>query len=148
MHYARSNASRIIIASRSLPRIQQSIQQLYRDVPTYKGRVDAMELDLSSFASVRAFVRALQAEAEQKGGSRLDIVLANAGVMKKQYGQTRDGYEEVLQVNGLATGLLAVLLMPMLKETAGMEVPVASKGMKPTMTIVASEGEYLDSPFN
>ncbi|WRT66633.1 uncharacterized protein IL334_003592 [Kwoniella shivajii] len=138
LHYARSNASRIIIASRDLKRIQTSIEQVYRDVPTYKGKIDAMQVDLSSFDSVRTFCESVKADS-----GRLDIVLANAGIMNAKYAQTGDGYERVLQVNGLATGLMAVLLLPKLEETASLPVPEASKGMKPSITIVASDVHYF-----
>lgn len=136
LHFARSSASRIIIASRNLSKCQTAAEKVYSDVPSYRGRVDVMELDLASFASVIAFCNKVN---EDKG--RLDIVLANAGMSKLAFAKTKDGYEEIMQVNGLSTALMAVLLLPKLEQTAGMGVPQTSKGMKPTISLVASEGE-------
>lgn len=110
--------------------------QVYRDVPNYRGKIDAMELDLSSFSSVISFCEKVQADP-----GRLDIVLANAGIMKAKYSQTMDGHEATMQVNGLSTGLMALLLLPKLEETAGLPGPKGSEGVKPSMCIVSSEGE-------
>jgi retinol dehydrogenase-12 len=134
--YAQNKASRIIIASRSIKRIDTAIEQVYRDVPNYRGKIDAMELDLSSFSSVIGFCEKIRSDP-----GRLDIVLANAGIMKAKYGQTMDGHEETMQVNGLSTGLMALLLLPKLEETAGVPAPNGSEGVKPSMCIVSSEGE-------
>lgn len=96
-----------------------------------------MQLDLSSFDSIKQFAKDLR---EDKG--RLDFVVANAGVMKVKYEQTKDGYEQTLQVNGIGTGLMSVLVLPKLEETAGMDIPEKSRGIKPSLCVVASEGEF------
>jgi retinol dehydrogenase-12 len=137
VHFAKANASRIIIASRDITRIQKAITQVYKDVPSYRGSIEAMQLDLADFDNVRAFAKAINDD--ERG--RLDVVVANAGIMKAKFSTTKDGHESVMQVNGLATGLMAVLLLPKLEKTAGMPAPEKSKGMKPSMTIVASDGE-------
>lgn len=102
-----------------------------------------MELDLSSFDNTIGFCKAVN---EDEG--RLDFIVANAGVSKMAYKQTGDGYEEVLQVNGLSTALMGLLLLPKLEKTAGLAVPEGSKGLKPTLTVVASEGKSLIPIFN
>jgi NAD(P)-dependent dehydrogenase (short-subunit alcohol dehydrogenase family) len=94
-----------------------------------------MQLDLSSFDSITSFCDKVRAD---KG--RLDIVCANAGIMKAKFGKTADGHEATMQVNGLGTGLMALLLLPKLEETADLPEPEGSKGIKPSMCIVASEG--------
>lgn len=142
LHFARSNASRIIITSRSLQRAQAAAEQVHKDVPSYRGIVDVMRLDLASWSSTIAFCKALNSDP-----GRLDIIVANAGVKTDTYQQTADGYEGALQINGLATALMCLLCLPKLGETAGMEVPAGSKGMKPTLTIVASDGELLFGCF-
>ena len=101
-----------------------------------------MELDLSSFTSVIGFCEKIRSDP-----GRLDIVLANAGIMKAKYGRTMDGHEETMQVNGLSTGLMALLLLPKLEETAGVPAPKGSEGVKPSMCIVSSEGESLSRSY-
>jgi NAD(P)-dependent dehydrogenase (short-subunit alcohol dehydrogenase family) len=69
-------------------------------------------LDLSSFASVRAF-------AEEAVGDRpLMAVVHNAGVMGIAPQQTVDGHDLTLQVNHLSVHLLTTLLLPNLKLAA------------------------------
>jgi NAD(P)-dependent dehydrogenase (short-subunit alcohol dehydrogenase family) len=138
LHFARNNASRIIIASRNGQKCQAAAEQVYRDVPTYRGKVDVKLVDLASFQSIIDFASGLEAEQ-----SRLDFVVANAGVIKAKYGSTKDGYEEVLQVNGLSTGLMSLLLLPILAATAKLPVPTATKNLKPALCVVASDGEYM-----
>lgn len=65
---------------------------------------------MSTFAGVKSFVDALQADFKA-----IDIVLLNAGVYKMTYEQSPDGWEETLQVNTLSTILLGQLLLPWMK---------------------------------
>ncbi len=53
-----------------------------------KGRLDLVQLDLASLASVRACDDALHAVVGQS-----DLVIANAGVMATPYGHAADGFE-------------------------------------------------------
>jgi len=73
-----------------------------------------MELDMSTFASVQSF--ASQVEAEIK---TINYVLLNAGLMNIEFLLGQEGYEEMLQVNVLSTALLALLLLPWVKEAGG-----------------------------
>ena len=45
----------------------------------------------------------------------IDVVLLNAGVYKKTYDVSPDGWEETLQVNTFSTILLGLLLLPWMK---------------------------------
>lgn len=113
---------------------------MYNKVPGYKGTIDVETLDLSDFTSVVAFCRNINAD-----DRRLDIVLANAGILNSSFRQTKDGYEQVLQVNALSTGLLATLLLPKLENSAKMPPPAGAQPLKPHLTIVSSEGESCRS---
>ena len=46
-------------------------------------------LDLSDFASVKAFADRF----EKEGGGRLDVMVENAGVATEEFKQTKDGWE-------------------------------------------------------
>lgn len=71
----------------------------------------------------------------------MDFVIANAGVDNSSFKKTGEGYEETIQINGIATALMSLLLLPKMEETAGKDVPMESKGLKPTLVVVGSEGE-------
>jgi NAD(P)-dependent dehydrogenase (short-subunit alcohol dehydrogenase family) len=59
-------------------------------------KIDLVELDLASLASVRAAADALNA-----AGNKFDLVIANAGVMATPQGKTADGFETQFGTNHL-----------------------------------------------
>jgi NAD(P)-dependent dehydrogenase (short-subunit alcohol dehydrogenase family) len=63
-------------------------------------------LDLADLDSVTAFC-----EGMKKRGERFDIVILNAGVVPAQARQTKDGFEEMFQVNYLSNFLLVNTLL-------------------------------------
>lgn len=69
---------------------------------------------------------------------RLDIAVLNAGVGNLKWNTTADGYETMLQVNALSTGLLGVSLLPLLAKTAIRSLEPGMKEFKPHLTIVSS----------
>jgi retinol dehydrogenase-12 len=79
-----------------------------RELAAAGGGMDVMELDLASFASVRAFAGAFE---EQYGG-RCDVLINNAGIMAPPSRTlTADGHEVQLGVNHLGHYLLTELLL-------------------------------------
>lgn len=80
---------------------------------TGKGAVKVMHLDMGTFAGVKEF--ADQISKEEKV---IDAVFLNAGVQNMPgYAPTisKEGWENSLQVNTLSTALLAILLLPWIK---------------------------------
>lgn len=76
-------------------------------------RVHLLDLDLNSLASVRQCADMLKAQS-----SRLNLLIANAGVMATPPGQTVDGFETQFGVNHLAHFLLIQLLLPTLMQSS------------------------------
>lgn len=76
-------------------------------------RVKALEMDLTSLDSVRAAAQAVLAESP-----RLDVLMANAGVMMTPEGVTAEGYEIQFGTNHVGHFLLTKLLLPLLEKTA------------------------------
>ncbi len=68
--------------------------------------VEMRRIDLSDFASVRAFCAGLQND-----GIRLDVIVSNAGVAPSRGRRTVDGFDEIFQVNYLSKVLLYDLLL-------------------------------------
>lgn len=73
--------------------------------------------------------------------TRLDVLVQNAGVGSWQWTTTKDGYETVLQVNVLATGLLGVLLVPVLAKTANLPLEDGMQPFRPHQAILGSGGK-------
>lgn len=76
-------------------------------------RVKALEMDLTSLDSVRAAAQTVLAESP-----RLDVLMANAGVMMTPEGVTAEGYEIQFGTNHVGHFLLTKLLLPLLEKTA------------------------------
>jgi len=111
--------ARVILACRSERRGEEAAARIRSESPA--GDVTAQVLDLGDLGSVRRFAGLFLAEHD-----RLDILVANAGVMMPPHGETRDGFELQLGVNHLGHFALVGLLMPRLLGTGGSRVVVVS----------------------
>ncbi len=102
----------IVIASRNQQVSAQAVAKIKADTPD--AQIEAMPLDLSSFASVRQFAAAYKAK-----GYPLHVLINNAGGMiyGKQARFSSDGFELTLQTNHLGHFLLTNLLLDLLKES-------------------------------
>lgn len=76
-------------------------------------RVRALEMDLTSLDSVRAAAQTVLSESP-----RLNVLMANAGVMMTPEGLTAEGYELQFGTNHVGHFLLTKLLLPLLEKTA------------------------------
>jgi NAD(P)-dependent dehydrogenase (short-subunit alcohol dehydrogenase family) len=74
------------------------------------GEVELYEADLASLASIRAFTDAFLAS----GPQRIDVLIANAGLMACPQGTTTDGFELQFGTNHLGHFLLVNRLLPRL----------------------------------
>jgi len=90
------------------------------------GIAEVWLLDLSSFDSVRAFAKRAERELE-----RIDAVNENAGIAIDRWTEA-EGHETTITVNVLGTFLLAMLLLPTMKEKG------ERAGRIPTLTILTS----------
>ncbi|KAK1829766.1 hypothetical protein QBC39DRAFT_123285 [Podospora conica] len=109
-HFVRLDAAKVIIAARSLAKGQQAVDDISASTKR-PGVAEAWELDLASYASVEAFARRANAL------SRLDVVVANAGVFMYKF-ERAEGDELTITVNVVSHMLLALLVLPKLRETA------------------------------
>ncbi|KAL7930045.1 hypothetical protein V8C35DRAFT_313960 [Trichoderma chlorosporum] len=135
-HYARLGASRVILGVRSQSKGNEAKRNIISSLTSEAINscvVDVWIIDLASFTSVKAF-----ADRAAKELSSIDIALLNAAVDKTQFGLTKDGWEETLQVNALATALLALLLLPKMRQSSRPD-------WTPCLSIVASRGHQMVS---
>lgn len=131
IHLARLKASRIVLAVRDLNKGAKAKEEIIAQT-NFAGIIDVWELDMSKFNSVKGFVERTNRELK-----RLDGAIINAGIPNPLRRETtEDGWEKLyafissigsslalmfyfsLQVNAIATGLLSVLLLPLLQATA------------------------------
>ena len=100
-----ARGARVVLACRNV----KHAQEVVTEIENAGGLAEVMELDLQSFASVRQFAAALAAKYP-----KLDILVNNAGVAFQPKQMTKDGEEQVMQVNHLSPFLLTNLLLDML----------------------------------
>ncbi|GAB1213741.1 hypothetical protein ATERTT37_002891 [Aspergillus terreus] len=107
----------LIIGSRNLER-GKAVKAELEQRTNRPGVVQVWELEMNSFQSVKTFASRVNAEIQQ-----LDVALLNAGLWNREYTVSAEGWEETLQVNTLSTSLLAVLLLPKLKQSSSAANP-------------------------
>ncbi|CAN0891736.1 Short-chain dehydrogenase TIC 32, chloroplastic [Linum grandiflorum] len=134
----------VIMGVRSMDSAKRVKEEIVKQIPSAK--IDAMELDLSSLASVRKF-----ASAFNSSGRRLNLLILknspvsslasnNAGVMATPFTLSKDNIELQFATNHLGHFLLTSLLLENMKKTA-----VESK-KEGRIVVVASEAHRATYP--
>ncbi|KAL9054292.1 MAG: hypothetical protein Q9162_004250 [Coniocarpon cinnabarinum] len=110
--FAAQDAARIILAVRKIQKGEQ-VRAIVQDAASDPDcKVEVWTLDMMDYNSLKEFAERCKADLE-----RLDIAVLNAGVWNAEYRQSQYGWEESLQVNTISTALLALLLLPKLKDS-------------------------------
>ena len=137
-HIACLGPSKLILAVRSTSKGEAAKESIVKTTKCDPDAIEIWTLDMQSAESVKAF--ATRAE----GLGRIDAVIANAGVSPQswQTTPTPDGgeVETTIQVNVINTFLLALLLLPKLRETA------RKFDVLPVLTVVTSEMSHFAEP--
>ncbi len=100
----------VFAAARSPERGQAAVSQIQKDSGSIA--VELLEMDLTSFASVRRAADELLERTE-----RLDVLVNNAGLTLNERRLTGDGHETMMQTNHFSHVLLTSLLLPKLLES-------------------------------
>ena len=108
----------VILACRDAQKAERARAALIEE--TGSAHIEAIELDVASLASVRAF-----AERFSELNRPLDGLVCNAGINGMQAGQTPDGFDIIFGTNHLGHFLLTHLLLPRMSP-AGRVVVVSS----------------------
>ncbi len=124
-----TRGARVIIGCRDEKKAFEALE--YIKERSGSGNVAFKKLDLASLASVRRFASELLQQEE-----RIDVLIANAGVMFTPYGLTEDGFELQFGVNHLGHFLLTILLLDCIKNTPNSRIVIVSS--------VGHYGGYLD----
>lgn len=128
-HIVRLGAEKVIIAIRNASK-GEAAKKSIEDSTQRSGVVEVWPLDLSSYESVKQFAKQAQTL------PRLDVLLENAGVQQKNFTTTEQD-ETTITTNVTSTFLLALLMLPKLRETA------QRFNTLPKLTIVASDVHFL-----
>jgi NAD(P)-dependent dehydrogenase (short-subunit alcohol dehydrogenase family) len=118
-------ASKVILAVRDLQK-GEAAKTAIEARTGIKNQLEVWQLDMNSFDSVVAFAKRAESL------DHLSVALLNAGVRRVKFGQSKEGWEEDLQVHVLSSMLLGILLLPKLKASK------ASTGKIPVLEFVNS----------
>ena len=120
-------AAKVILAVRSLEKGEHAKEDIEKRTGK-KNVLQVWQLDMNDYQSIDAFTQRVDRELE-----KLDIAVLNAGVVQKNFVESSNGWEMMLQINCISTALLAILLLPKLKASW-------SESSTPVMEIVSSIG--------
>ncbi|PYH98988.1 NAD(P)-binding protein [Aspergillus ellipticus CBS 707.79] len=132
LEFSRHSPDQIWLAARNLAKAQAAVDEIKQQCPNTP--IQLLELDLTSFDSIKTAVQAFSASAK-----RLDILMLNAGIMASPPGQTRDGYEIQFGTNHMGHALLTKLLLPTIQKTA-------QHGAAVRIISVSSHGHHYAPP--
>ncbi|SLM34748.1 short-chain dehydrogenase [Lasallia pustulata] len=124
-HFTRLAAAKVILAVRSLEK-GEAAKKSIEESTQRTGVVEVWQLDLSSYESVKQFAK------RAEGLSRLDAIVENAGIATHTYRVLEDN-EATITTNVVSTFLLALMILPKLRETA------SKFNVTPHLVIVSSE---------
>ncbi|KAF1816377.1 NAD(P)-binding protein [Eremomyces bilateralis CBS 781.70] len=124
-HLIALSANKVIIAVRFLSRGDAAKAKIEAETGR-KGVIEVWHLDLSSYDSVKEFVKKVETL------DRVDAIIENAGIAMAE-SIIAEGLESTLTVNVVSTMLLAVLVLPKLQESA------RKFGIVPHLVLVGSE---------
>jgi NAD(P)-dependent dehydrogenase (short-subunit alcohol dehydrogenase family) len=137
-----STGCNLFLTARNIPKARSALQSIVEP-----GRVELLEMDIMSLASVRN-----AAEKFKKQSERLDVLICNAGIMcPPTLARTEEGFESQFGVNHLAHFLLFNLLKETMlrsstKERSSRVVMVSSSGHRNSGGLVGDcnfkKGEY------
>ena len=108
-HVTRLGAAKVVLAVRTLSKGEAAKESIEHST-SRKGVVEVWHLDLGNYESVKDFAK----KAETL--DRLDAVVANAGIATKKWSVMEDN-ESTITTNVVSTFLLALLLLPKLRES-------------------------------
>ncbi|MEQ8991791.1 MAG: SDR family NAD(P)-dependent oxidoreductase, partial [Pseudomonadales bacterium] len=108
-----ARGAHVVVAVRDPDQADRATAAVRAAATAAGGGFELVRLDLAALGSVRACADALVAQ-----GKRLDVIIANAGVMACPYGKTADGFETQFGTNHLGHFVFINRLLPLLTDAA------------------------------
>jgi NAD(P)-dependent dehydrogenase (short-subunit alcohol dehydrogenase family) len=112
----------VVGAARDLAKAEAATARVRRDAAASGGRLELVELDLASLASVRRCADQLL-----RTGEPFDVIIANAGVMATPFSCTTDHFEMQFGTNHLGHFVLVNRIAPLIRR-GGRLINLSSAG--------------------
>lgn len=135
-----AHGASVVLAVRDAGRAEPAADAA-RAAATGGATVEVREVDLGSLASVRAFTDGVDADHD-----RLDVIIANAGVMACPEGRTVDGFETQFGTNHLGHFLLVNRLRPLLAGGPARIINLSSAGHRAS-DVVLDDINFERTPY-
>lgn len=132
-HFLRLHCGKLIIAVRNISKGESAKKTLLdanQDISP--AQIEVWHVNLLSSDSVRAFADRASSELQ-----RIDVLVANAGILTPSFTLSADGWESALQTNVISTCLMGLLMLPKLRETG------ERFGTTPHLVVVTSDIHYM-----
>ncbi|KAF7553053.1 hypothetical protein G7Z17_g3926 [Cylindrodendrum hubeiense] len=110
-HLLRLGLGKLIMAVRDLEKGETARKELLKSTARPSNSIEVWHLDMASYDSVKAFAKRANTTLP-----RLDVVLANAGIMTTKFNLAEEN-ERTITINFVSTFLLCFLLLPKLRES-------------------------------
>ena len=129
-HLSRLNATLIILAVRTIAKGEAAKKSILASTGRPYNSIEVWDLDMQSYDSIKAFC------VKANSLPRLDAALLNAGIMTK-YFKIVAGYESTITTNVIGTFLLALGLLPKMKQSA------AEHNTQGRLSVVSSDLHFV-----
>jgi NAD(P)-dependent dehydrogenase (short-subunit alcohol dehydrogenase family) len=136
-----AHGANVIMAVRDVEKGERAAEPVRAAAAEHAATVEVRALDLASLASVRAFTDDVAAAHD-----RLDVIVANAGVMATPVGRTADGFETQFGTNHLGHFVLVNRLRPLLGRPARI-VNLSSAGHR-FSPVVLDDVNFERTPYD
>jgi NAD(P)-dependent dehydrogenase (short-subunit alcohol dehydrogenase family) len=137
-----AHGGNVVLGVRDLDKGERASEPVRAAAANTGATVELREADLASLASIRVFTEGVAADHD-----RLDVIIANAGVMATPEGRTADGFETQFGTNHLGHFLLVNRLRPLLAGGPARIVNLSSAGHR-FSDVVLDDINFEQSPYD
>jgi NAD(P)-dependent dehydrogenase (short-subunit alcohol dehydrogenase family) len=137
-----AHGGNVVLGVRDLDKGEHASEPVRAAAANTGATVELREADLASLASIRVFTEGVAADHD-----RLDVIIANAGVMATPEGRTADGFETQFGTNHLGHFLLVNRLRPLLAGGPARIVNLSSAGHR-FSDVVLDDINFEQSPYD
>jgi NAD(P)-dependent dehydrogenase (short-subunit alcohol dehydrogenase family) len=137
-----AHGGNVVLGVRDLVKGERAAEPVRATAADTGATVELREVDLASLVSVRAFTDGVAGDHD-----RLDVIIANAGVMAAPEGRTADGFETQFGTNHLGHFLLVNRLRPLLAGAPARIVNLSSSGHR-FSDVVLDDINFEHTPYD
>ncbi len=137
-----AHGGNLVLGVRDVAKGERAAEPVRAAAAAAGAMVERREVDLASLTSVRAFTDGVRADHD-----RLDVIIANAGVMATPEGRTTDGFETQFGTNHLGHFVLVNRLRPLLAGGPARIVNLSSAGHR-FSDVVLDDVNFETTPYD